>query len=387
MSSINLQRYLFYPFVLFMFLSMIFCGVSRVNILFHITLALFIITMIINSETRTRFINDRDFLPALGMTGAFLLYFSLSNLWAESSHLSSAISHSFYLFIFLCLYRQCELQERKKYIIGAAYLGIVALTILTLIYVNKEHIFQNRLSRAFPFSPDNVIDLGGYMALGILLSAILVRETRNYWFYIPVPLLLVCLILTQSRGPFLSMIVAAIVAFLCKPKWNFKLLAGSLIVLLAIGSILYFSGFFDIFIKRAEESSRAGSVRFGIWQHAFEVAKQKMIFGWGFNKELEFINGYGQPVTTTHSLYLATFLKGGVVGLLLLLSMILFAGRQCLRHLAANHKAEIAVIIFALMFYVTQGMFVISNPREYWVLFWLPLAIIFSTPVKTALQK
>lgn len=387
MSSINLQRYLFYPFVLFMFLSMIFCGVSRVNILFHITLALFIITMIINSETRTHFINDRDFLPALGMTGAFLLYFSLSNLWAESSHLSSAISHSFYLFIFLCLYRQCELQERKKYIIGAAYLGIVALTILTLIYVNKEHIFQNRLSRAFPFSPDNVIDLGGYMALGILLSAILVRETRNYWFYIPVPLLLVCLILTQSRGPFLSMIVAAIVAFLCKPKWNFKLLAGSLIVLLAIGSILYFSGFFDIFIKRAEESSRAGSVRFGIWQHAFEVAKQKMIFGWGFNKELEFINGYGQPVTTTHSLYLATFLKGGVVGLLLLLSMILFAGRQCLRHLAANHKAEIAVIIFALMFYVTQGMFVISNPREYWVLFWLPLAIIFSTPVKTALQK
>ena len=387
MSSINLQRYLFYPFVLFMFLSMIFCGVSRVNILFHITLALFIITMIINSETRTRFINDRDFLPALGMTGAFLFYFSLSNLWAESSHLSSAISHSFYLFIFLCLYRQCELQERKKYIIGAAYLGIVALTILTLVYVNKEQIFQNRLSRAFPFSPDNVIDLGGYMALGILLSAILVRETRNYWFYIPVPLLLVCLILTQSRGPFLSMIVAAIVAFLCKPKWNFKLLAGSMIVLLAIGSILYFSGFLDIFIKRAEESSRAGPVRFGIWQHAFEVAKQKIIFGWGFNKELEFINGYGQTITTTHSLYLATFLKGGVVGLLLLLSMILFAGRQCLRHLAADHKAEIAVIVFALMFYFTQGMFVISNPREYWVLFWLPLAIIFSTPVNTALQK
>lgn len=387
MSSINLQRGLFYPFVLFMFLSMIFCGVSRVNILFHITLALFIITMIINSETRIRFINDRDFLPALGMTGAFLLYFSLSNLWAESSHLSSAISHSFYLFIFLCLYRQCELQERKKYIIGATYFGIVALTILTLVYVNKEQIFQNRLTHAFPFSPDNVIDLGGYMALGILLSAILVRETRNYWFYIPVPLLLVCLILTQSRGPFLSMIVAAIVAFLCKPKWNFKLLAGSLIVLLTIGSILYFSGFFDIFLKRAEESSRAGSVRFGIWQHAFEIAKQKMIFGWGFNKELEFINGYGQPVTTTHSLYLATFLKGGVVGLLLLLSMVLFAGRQCLRHLAANHKAEIAVIVFALMFYVTQGMFVISNPREYWVLFWLPLAIIFSTPVKTALQK
>lgn len=225
------------------------------------------------------------------------------------------------------------------------------------------------------------------MALGILLSAILVRETRNFWFYIPVPLLLVCLILTQSRGPLLSLVVAAVVAFLCKPKWDIKLLTGSLILLAIIGASLYFSGSLDMFFKRVEDSSRAGSVRFGIWQHAFEVAKQKALFGWGFNKELQFINGFGQHVTTTHSLYLATFLKGGAVGLLLLLGMILFAARQSLRHLAANHKAEIAVIVFALMFYVTQGMFVISNPREYWVLFWLPFAIIFSAPIKTTLQK
>lgn len=387
MSSTNLQRSLFYPFTLFIFLSMIFCGVSRVNIFFHVALALFIIGMIVASEKITHFINDRDFLPALGYTSAFLLYFSLSNLWSESSHLSSALTHSFYLFIFLCLYRQCELQERKKYVIGAAYLGIVALSILTLIYVNKDHMFQNRLSLAFPFSPDNVIDLGGYMALGILLSAILVRETRNVWFYIPVPLLLVCLILTQSRGPLLSLIVATTIAFLCKPKWNFKLLASSVSLLMVIGAALYFSGFLDVFIRRAEESSRAGFVRFGIWQHAFEVAKQKAIFGWGFDKELQFVNGFGQHVTTTHSIYFATFLKGGLVGLLLLFSMIGYAARQSLRHLAANHKAEIAVIVFALMFYVTQGMFVISNPREYWVLFWLPFAIIFSTPVKAALKK
>jgi len=387
MSSTNLQRYLFFPFALFIFLSMIFCGVSRVNIFFHIALALFIIAMLVNTEVRTRFVNDRDFLPALGFTGAFLLYFALSNLWAESSHLSSSLSHAFYIFIFLCLYRQCELQDRKKYIIGAAYMGIVALTVLTLIYVNKERMFQNRLSLAFPFSPDNVIDLGGYMALGILLSAILVRETRNVWFYAPVPLLLVCLILTQSRGPLLALIVGAIVAFICKPKWNIKLLAGSLIFLAIVLAGLYLSGSLDVFIYRLEQSSRAGSVRFGIWQHAYEVAKQKAIFGWGFDKELQFINGFGQHVTTTHSVYFATFLKGGIVGLVLLLGMILFAIRQSVRHLTANHKAEIAVLVFALMFYVTQGMFVISNPREYWVLFWLPLAIIFSPPVNVALQK
>ena len=387
MFSINFQRILFYPFMLFVFLSMIFCGVSRVNIFFHIALALFIIATLVQNEVRVRFISDRTFLPALGITGAFLIYFSLSSLWAESSQLSSALTHSFYLFIFICLYRQSELQGKKKFVIGAAYAGIVTLAILTLIYVDKANIFLNRLSYAFPYAPDNVIDLGGYMGLGILLSAILVRETRNVWFYLPVPILLTCLILTQSRGPVLSLVVASTVAFLCKPTLNVKLLLGSVTILLFIGLALYFSGSVEIFINRAEEASRASAVRVGIWQHAIEVAKQKAIFGWGFNKELQFINGYGQTISTTHSLYLATFLKGGIVGLLLLAGMILYAARQSLRHLAADHKAEIAVIVFALMFYITQGMFIISNPREYWVLFWLPLAIIFSTPVKTLLQK
>jgi O-antigen ligase len=387
MYSNKLKKSMFYPFALFMFLSMIFCGVSRVNIFFHLALALFIITMIVAKDVRERFMNDKEFLPALAFAGIFLLYFSLSNLWNIDSHLSSALSHSFYLMIFLCLYRQCELENKKKYIIGAIYFGIVVLTILTLLYVDKSKMFVNRLMVAFPYAPDNVIDLGGYMALAVLLSAILVRETRNYWYYLPVPLLLVGLLLTQSRGPLLALIVAAVVAFLCKPKWNAKIFIGSLLVILLASLALYYSGALDTFMHRLEDTSRAGSVRFGIWQHAFDVAKEKAIFGWGFDKELLFVNGFGQTVTTTHSLYFATFLKGGVVGLLLMLAMVLFAFRQCLRHLAANHKVEIAVLLFTLIFYTTQGMFVISNPREYWVLFWIPMAIVFSTPIKTALQK
>lgn len=382
MYSSKLQRFSIYSFAIFMFLSMIFCSVSRVNIFFHIAMALFIVTMIMAKNTRDRIFRDTEFLPALGIIGAFLIYFSLSNLWSESSHLETSLTHSFYIFIFFCLYRQSEIENKKKYVIGATYLGIVALAILTLIYVNKAHLLTGRLARGFPFAPDNVIDLGGYMALGILLSAIMVRETRNFWFYVPIPLLFICLVLTQSRGPLLSLIIAISVAYLCKPKWNSKLMLWSAIIILAIGVGFYFSGFFDLFIKRVEESTRAGSVRFGIWSHAFEVAKEKAIFGWGFDKELSFINAYHQPVTTTHSLYFAAFLKGGLVGLLLLLTVAIFALSRCLRHLAADHKAEVAIIVFSLSFYLTQGMFVISNPREYWVLYWLPLAIVLSTPIK-----
>lgn len=387
MYSSKLQRITLYPFALFMFLSLVFCGVSRVNVLFHISLALFIITMIIAKDVRERFLKDKEFLPALGIAIAFMLYYSFSNLWNETSHLSSALSHSFYICIFLCLYRQCELENKKKYIIGAAYFGIVTLTILTLLYVDKSRMVWNRLGDAFPYAPDNVIDLGGYMALGVLLSAIMVRETRNVLYYLPVPVLIIGLLLTQSRGPLLSLIVASVAVLFCKPKWNAKYVLWSLVLIAVIGVGLYYSGFLDVLIRRIEAGSRAGSVRLGIWQNAFEVAKEKAIFGWGFNKQLSFINGFGQPITTTHSLYFAAFLKGGVVGLVFLLTMIGYAFRQCLRHLAADHKVEIGILIFAVMFYATQGMFVISNPREYWVLFWIPLAIVFSTPVKAAIQK
>ena len=79
----RLPRITFYPFVAFMFLSMIFCGVSKVNILFHVSLALFLITIMLVKSARVRFIHDKEFLPALGLLTLFVLYFSLSNLWAD----------------------------------------------------------------------------------------------------------------------------------------------------------------------------------------------------------------------------------------------------------------------------------------------------------------
>ncbi|MCL0268730.1 O-antigen ligase domain-containing protein, partial [Klebsiella pneumoniae] len=38
----------------------------------------------------------------------------------------------------------------------------------------------------------------------------------------------------------------------------------------------------------------------------------------------------------------------------------------------------LAILFYALVFMASQGMFIISNPRETWVLFWLPLGIALS---------
>ncbi|KNC95140.1 O-antigen ligase family protein [Trabulsiella odontotermitis] len=382
MSSVNWKKIYIWFFISFILFSTIYCGVSRVNLLFHVALSLFLLSFIFSPVVRENVLSDRQYLPAMLLVALFAIYYSLSNLWADHSHLESSLTHSFYLLVLMALYRQAELAGYKKVVIAAAWLGTIALAILTLIYVDKTKIFTQRLSNAFPWAPDNVIDLGGYMALGILFSTLLVREMKTFWVLLPVPLLLLCLILTQSRGPMLALVLAGVMVYLLRPNLNLKFLLGLILLLVVVAATLYFSGFLDRFLQRIESSYQQSFIRFGIWQHAFEVSLEKPFFGWGFDKELTFINSINQPVTTTHSLYFSALLKGGFVGFTLFMAMIGFSLWQCKKHLAANHKAEIAILLFALIFYSTQGMFIISNPREYWVLFWLPLIIALSVPPK-----
>lgn len=374
-------------FIFFILMSTIFCGVSRVNISFHVALSLFLLTLIFSAQARNQFLQDKTYLYALVTVAAFVIYYSLSNLWSTSPHLSSSLTHSFYLLVLMALYRQGELAGYKKYVITAAWLGTIILAVLTLALVDKSHIFHSRLRDGFPWSPDNVIDLGGYMALGILFSVLLVREFKSLWFLVPIPLLLLCLILTQSRGPLMALVAASVVTAVLRPKWNIKLLAAILLLIIAAVGLLYVSGFLDTFINRIDSSYQQSFIRFGIWEHAYDVAMQKPIFGWGFEKELAFVNSIGQHVTTTHSLYFAALLKGGIVGFILFVSVIGLALWRCKEHFVRNQKAEVAIWLFSLIFYVTQGMFIISNPREYWVLFWLPLIIAMSTPVSKSAQR
>lgn len=59
--------------------------------------------------------------------------------------------------------------------------------------------------------------------------------------------------------------------------------------------------------------------------------------------------------------------------------MIIFCGLAfAIGKYVKDKRYEAALFIFALIFMSSQGMFIISNPRESWVLFWLPLAVVIS---------
>ena len=189
------------------------------------------------------------------------------------------------------------------------------------------------------------------------------------------------MVLTQSRGPLIALALAVVVAmpYRHRPgRWLWFLLPGALAVVLAV----VYSAIGEMLLTRFGELYQQSFVRISIWRHSLALIEQAPFFGYGFDKQLNFLNYTGELNHTTHSLYLGALLKGGCVGFLLLLALLGYGARLAIAHWRTGRRWEagLFLFLFMLVFYSSQGMFVIANPAEFWYLFWLPLALLLSQP-------
>ncbi|MBP2169118.1 O-antigen ligase [Erwinia toletana] len=378
-KNVFLFKSFYFFYAAFLFLLPVIGGLGKVNNLFHIALMLCLIIILFNEEIRGKVFNNRDFNTGLFVLAIFLSYFSLSTLWgAEERGISSELTHSFYLIMFVIFFNLVAMQGKKNTMLAMFFSGALVLLLLTLYYVDKHILFENRLGSGFSLAPENVIDMGGYYGIGIFCGLILIRETGHKWLYLPVAFLLVGLLLTQSRGPLLALVIACVPLLLFKRIHLSHLLIIGLIIAVIV-SVIVFANANELLV-RIERSYSQSFTRFGIWENALHYVQQKPWFGWGFDKQLDFVNVVGQRVHTTHSLYFATLLKGGIIGGVLLLSVITYGLYMGWQQIKAGHALETSMFLFSLIFYSTQGMFIISNPSVSWVIFWLPLAVVMALP-------
>ena len=370
-------------FSLFVFCLPIFGGEKLVNNLFHGSLLLFIGTIIIYRNRLSEIIKNKDYQPyknGMIFISIFLLYFSLSGLWNEEPlNISSEISHSLYIIAFIVIFKIATERLNRVGIYSILATSITILCLLTLYFADKNHIFSSRLNRSFAWAPSNVIDLGGYFAIGILLIFMIIRDTGKKWLYLPALVLFIGLLLTQSRNPLFSLILVSLPLLLSFKKINCHHIKTIISILIAISVVVIFMYYNSSLFSRISQSYNSSFVRFGIWQNAFELFLQKPLFGWGFGKNLDFINSLKQHITTTHSVYFAVLLKGGIVGMITFLLMVGYSLKIAFSAFRKGYALECSLFIFSLLFYATQGMFVIANPDTSWMLFWLPVAIIYST--------
>ncbi|OZI15461.1 lipopolysaccharide biosynthesis protein [Sodalis-like symbiont of Philaenus spumarius] len=368
-------------FPLFLFSSAIFCGYTRVNNLFHLSALCLLVMLAGNAALRRQLFSDRRFNLGLLLTTLMLGYFCLTTLW--SSHpqtLISDLTHALYLLLFFLMFRLMALQGRRTIALWAVAAGMMVLVVLTFFTVDPQTMLSHRMTDGFVGAPPNVIDLAGYFALGIFLCLILMRDTGSRWLYLPVTVLLLALLFTQSRGPLLSLLCALVVLLPLRSTMRGRHLLAMVLIGAGVPTLLFMTRFGDIFLQRMTSGYQQSLIRFDIWRYTLELVADKPIFGWGLDKQLSFVNMLGDTITTTHSLYLAALLKGGACGMLLLALVIIYGFIMAKRQYDHQQELEGGMFLFATGFYLTQGMFIIGNPAVAWNMFWFPLVVVLTLP-------
>lgn len=373
-------------FLAFAFFSAIFCGQTRVNNLFHLAALLWLAAVFTWPPLRRQLLSNRRALWGGGLALMFLLYYSLSALWSETpGDLPSALTHSAYILLYLAWLVTLLDGERRHQLQWAMLVGIAALC-LYLTLVDAPSIYHLRETTPRNPGPSNVIDLAGYAAIAILLSLMIFRDTGQKAALCFIPPLLAFMVLTQSRGPLMALVFALVATMPYRQrlgKWLWILLPGVLGVVFAV----VYSAIGEMLLTRFGELYQQSFVRISIWRHSLRLIEQAPFFGYGFDKQLNFLNYTGELNHTTHSLYLGALLKGGGVGFLLLFALLAYGARLAFAHWRAGRRWEAAMFLFMLVFYSSQGMFVIANPAEFWYLFWLPLAMLLSQPKRSPIRR
>jgi O-antigen ligase len=183
--------------------------------------------------------------------------------------------------------------------------------------------------------------------------------------------LFITIILTQSRGPMISM--ALTIAFLIIKNAQRKILTGIILAtLLLVGGLSTHLTFKDTSFFKRQTTGRAE-----IWATAYNQIKEKPIFGHGLANKSYYgftrTNGKHETVGLAHSLYLSTLIHGGLIGLFLLLSLF------CLTLPIAVRSSEVWLagwlVMGALLGLVDFGGYIINISTE-WLVFWWPISLI-----------
>lgn len=222
----------------------------------------------------------------------------------------SALTHSAYILLYLAWLVTLLDGERRHQLQWAMLAGMTTLC-LYLTLVDAPSIYHLRETTARNPGPSNVIDLAGYAAIAILLSLMIFRDTGQKAALCFIPPLLAFMVLTQSRGPLIALALAVVVAIPYRQRpgrWLWILLP----VALAVGVVIAYSAIGEMLLTRFGELYQQSFVRISIWRHSLALIEQAPFFGYGFDKQLNFLNYTGELNHTTHSLYLGALLKGAV---------------------------------------------------------------------------
>lgn len=177
----------------------------------------------------------------------------------------------------------------------------------------------------------------------------------------------VAVLLTGSRSPLIALtVVAALSIVCCSDRTRLPWYAIALVSLVFVVALLF----------GRELSERGLSLRPEIWKQSLVLLMRHPWFGVGLGNEM-LLPVDGAQFSDPHNIFLAAAHYGGVIGLLLFCALF---GQGFWRAWARRRESSLFVLaatlqLFGISTLQFDGGSLLGRPTEFWLLYWLPIAI------------
>ena len=325
----------------------------------------------------------------------FLGFSLLSLFWSEperSSDILNPIKNIFYLVSFWVIFlftfngASHRLQSLVKWLIIVG--SITAACYAAYHYLYLDYPLTRRFAIPGPLV-DKVrtgfcLGAGALLCLASLLYEPANRERKSTVLLLLVGLtvFLVTLVLTHTRLAITGTLFFGFAMIVFSPiNKRTKFLLIGLGLMLLIAACIFLTPLIDAYIEKGQSS------RLDLWSGYLKEFHHYW-FGHGHGTTIYIAEGGLAGWSAYHSVYLGALLSGGIVGLSLLLLMILTVLLTGWK-LRANPYAIVGTVLF--VFACTMGLVnldsVISRPRGYWLIFWLPIIVLSLYELKSLPRK
>jgi len=179
-------------------------------------------------------------------------------------------------------------------------------------------------------------------------------------------LLLFFLYFYNSRAGIVALCSGVVVmVVMSHAKFRWWAVVGLLIIIITYLLGLYFYG---------NLLDRGGSYRIDIWLSSLDkVVECGVLFGCGFSESGGILIGGGDVFQHPHNIYLMHLLNFGIFGLISLLALLfwlLIRGFKC-------QSVMVFGLVTSLIGLIFDGKDLLTNPNELWLLFWLPVVLVY----------
>ncbi len=191
------------------------------------------------------------------------------------------------------------------------------------------------------------------------------RENRGLYLGLAA-ILLALILLTQSR----TALAAVCIGLLVLAGWR---ALGAIAGGLTASWVLIASNPQDWWHRVSEFSFRPG-----IWEQQISAMSGHWWFGHGFREDT-MVAAYGKLFSHSHNSYVASLRDGGIIGLVLMLAILALALWWAVRMLLERReRIYLALILYAMTCVAMDFDRILVAPRELWLFFWLPVALIMA---------